>query len=69
MKNIHHLRVTIEPWSLNPYMKMLHTETVVNGVRYTNEIPFEENDFESSFEHMMEVAKRSIVKLVKEAKP
>jgi len=59
------LRITIEPWHIQNSMKELRVEALVDGVAHTVVVPFQEDDFESRFEFLMEHAMREIKKLVK----
>lgn len=59
------LQITIEPWHLQNSVKELKVEAIVDGMTNTITVPFEDDDFESRFEYLMEYAMREIKKLVK----
>jgi hypothetical protein len=63
MKNVTHLRVTIEPWHLDNMME-IRIETRVNGLLHTYMKPFYRDDFNSCFDLLMEEASRNIKQLV-----
>ena len=59
------LRLTIEPWHIRDSMKELRVEAIVDGTVHTAVTPFEDDDFESRFDYLMEQSRREIVRLVK----
>jgi hypothetical protein len=62
---ISRLRITIEPVRLRDSMKELRVEAVVDGTIHTTVTLFNDDDFESSFDYLMEQSRRQIVWLVK----
>lgn len=59
------LRLTIEPWHVRDSMKELRVEAIVDGTKHTAVTPFEDDDFESRFDYLMEQSRREILRLVK----
>lgn len=59
------LRITIEPWHMQASMKELRVEAIVDGTIHTASMPFEDSDFESRFESLMDRAMSEIKRLVK----
>lgn len=62
---IQRLRLTIEPWHIRDTMKELRVEAIVDGTVHTAVTTFEDNDFISRFDYLMEKSRREIVRLVK----
>lgn len=46
-------------------MKELRVEAIVDGTVHTAVTPFEDDDFESRFDYLMEQSRREILRLVK----
>jgi hypothetical protein len=59
------LQITIEPWHINPATRVLRVEATVNGIRHSNEQPFDDCDFESAFDRLMDRSKRELNKIIK----
>lgn len=60
------LQIIIEPLYGWNDLKQLLVEVVVDGVHYTHTITFEDCDFESRFDHLMEYARSEILKISKQ---
>lgn len=66
MLKITRLRITIEPrYYARNFMRELRVETTVDGVFHATVIPFDDDDFDSHFDHLMNVSRLEIIKLVK----
>lgn len=65
---IKRLRITIEPCDsiVDTTLKTLRVETITDGVKFSDYTSYYEDDFESRFDYMINEAKRSIAKAVKE---
>lgn len=63
--NITRLQITIEPWSLGGPWKELRVEVASDGETHTVSTPFEEDDFESRFDYLMDQSRQEIKRLVK----
>ncbi len=59
------VRLTIEPWHLQDDFYELRVEAIVDGVSHNYVYPFTEDEFQSRFDSIMEMAREEILRLVK----
>lgn len=59
------LQITIEPWHINQTTRVLRVEATVDGIRHSNEQLFDDCDFESAFDRLMERSKHELNRIIK----
>ena len=62
---IKRLRITIEPYLGRDLMKELRVEAIVDGTVHAAVTPFDDDDFKSLFDYLMEESRIEILRLVK----